>query len=317
MAFQDTRHADSVSLADYSTGWNCAAPVKNVPIVPSEELFELPLPLPLNYTATEKLDIEEQGETAMRIAALLVQDDLAVMVEGSNGAYYFQGGAICSRPDEEKLHTSLARFFRRLAVDKLVVRNNYFVRVSPPSLATPSVDPDELAWGENVLGPEDDYGGTKGSSFESPPVLVVTPQTLRHRTERQTLRRLPRSGAIVFTIRTYLVPVEELAREPGVAARFASAVRSWPDGVKEYKGERRYHCVPGPPRLSLSARRPKQTHTELRPAQLNFVQLCLHPAELSQRRKARNAVYGDVLVQYLEEMAEREEGGTAAKPYPF
>ncbi|KAJ7027886.1 hypothetical protein C8F04DRAFT_1120971 [Mycena alexandri] len=289
MAFQVTRHANSVSLADYPTGWNGATPIKNVRIVPSEELFELPLPLPLNYTATEKFNIEEQGETAMRIAALLVQDDLAVMVEGSNGAYYFQGGAICvggfwrmkdklgMRLDEihisgevpqyeEKLHSSLARFFRRLAVDKPVVRNNYFVQVSPPSSATLSVDPDELAWGENVLGPEDDYGGTKGSSFGSPPVLVVTPQTLRLRTERQTLRRLPRSGAIVFTIRTYLVPVEELAREPGVAARFASAVRSWPDGVKEYKGERRY---------------------------------------------------GDVLVQYLEEMAEREEGGTAAKPYPF
>jgi hypothetical protein len=58
--------------------------------------------------------------------------------------------------------------------------------------------------------------------------------------ERQTLRRLPRSGVVVFTIRTYLVPVEELAREPGVAARFASAVRSWPDGIKEYKGESRY-----------------------------------------------------------------------------
>ncbi|KAJ7777319.1 hypothetical protein B0H16DRAFT_1505066 [Mycena metata] len=286
--FQVIRH-DSLSLADYPAGWNGAAPVKSVRIVPSGEVFELPLPLPLNYTATEKLNIEEQGEIAMRIAALLIQDDLAVMVEGSNGAYYFQGGAICvggfwrmkdklgMRLDEihisgkvpqyeEKLHTSLARFFRRLAVDKPVVRNNYFVQVSPPSSATPSVDPDELAWGENVLGSEDDYGGTKGSSFGSPPVLVVTPQTLRLRTERQTLRRLPRSGAIVFTIRTYLVPVEELAREPGVAARFASAVRSWPDSVKEYKGESRY---------------------------------------------------GDVLVEYLEEMAEREEGEVAAKPYPF
>ena len=84
---------------------------------------------------------------------------------------------ICS--DEEKLQVSLQRFFRKLAVDKPVARNNYLVQISPPPSDTPSVDPDELAWGENVLGPEDEYGGTKGSSFGRPPVLVVTPQTLR------------------------------------------------------------------------------------------------------------------------------------------
>ncbi|KAJ7132215.1 hypothetical protein C8R44DRAFT_773379 [Mycena epipterygia] len=266
--FQITRHSpSSLKLEDYPTDWGGAAPVKTVRIVPLQEEYELPLPLPLNYIPSgEKTHIEQQGADAMRISALLIQDDLAVMVEGSNGGYYFQGGAICvggfwrmkdkigMRMDEihmsghvpqyqEKLHTSLERFFRRLSIDKPVVRNNYFIQVSPPASATPSIDPDELAWGENVLGSEDEYGGTKGSSFGSPPVLIVSPQTLRLRTERQTLRRLPRSGAIIFTIRTYLVPVEELAREPGVAARFASAVRSWPEGVKEYKGERRYGDV--------------------------------------------------------------------------
>ncbi|KAJ6581107.1 hypothetical protein B0H19DRAFT_1113623 [Mycena capillaripes] len=287
--FQISRHAPSASLADYPTGWDGTAPVKSVRILHLREEFELPLPLPLNYIPSEKLDIEQQATEAMRISALLIQDDLALMVEGSDGCYYFQGGAILvggfwrmkdkigMRLDEihtsghvhqyeEKLHTSLERFFRRLQVDKPVVRNNYFVQVSPPASATPSLDPDELAWGENVLGSEDEYGGTKGSSFGDPPALVVSPQTLRLRTERQTLRRLPRSGAVVFTIRTYLVPVEELAREPGVAARFASAVRSWPDGIKEYKGERRY---------------------------------------------------GEILVQYLDEMAKGEEGEVAVKPYPY
>ncbi|KAJ7493350.1 hypothetical protein B0H11DRAFT_2156325 [Mycena galericulata] len=286
--FEITRHTSP--MHDYPMGWDGAAPIKSVRILPQQEEFELPLPLPLNSIhGDDKTDIETQAASAMRIAALLVQDDLAVMVEGSNGGYYFQGGAIVvpgfwrmedklgMRLDEihisgdvpqyqEKLHTSLERFFRRLSVDKPVVRNNYFVQVSPPPSATPSVDPDELAWGETVLGPEDTYGGSKGSSGGDPPVLFVSPQTLRLRTERQTLRRLPRSGAIIFTIRTYLVPVEELAREPGVAARFASAVRSWPEGVKEYKGERRY---------------------------------------------------GDVLLRYLDQMAEKGEEEVAAKPYPF
>lgn len=144
-----------------------------------------------------------------------------------------------ARIDQEKLHVSLERFFRRISVDKPVVRNNYFVQISP-SRPKNSVDPDELAWGETVFGSEDSFGASKASSSGDPPDLIVSAQTLRLRTERQTLRRLPRSGAVVFTIRTYLVPLEELAQEPGVAKRFASAVRSWPDGVREYKGERRY-----------------------------------------------------------------------------
>jgi hypothetical protein len=92
--FQITRHASSASWADYPVGWGGAAPVKSVRIVHLQEEFELPFPLPLNYTANEKSDIEKQGAEAMRISALLVQDDLAVMVEGSDGYYYFQAGGI-------------------------------------------------------------------------------------------------------------------------------------------------------------------------------------------------------------------------------
>lgn len=69
---------------------------------------------------------------------------------------------------------------------------------------------------------------------------------IRHhwfRSERQSLRRLPKSGAVVFTIRTYFVPVMEIAREPGVPGRLASAVRSWGDDVARYKGRERYGDV--------------------------------------------------------------------------
>ncbi|KAF7309473.1 hypothetical protein MIND_00318100 [Mycena indigotica] len=286
--FQVERH--DKSFHNYPCGWDGLPPIKAVKVSAVDEKFELPMPLPLAYIGQETPDIIRQGEEAMRIASLLVQDDLALMVEGTNGGYYFQAGAILvggfwrmvdkigKRLDEihisghvpqyaEKLQVSLERFFRRLSVDKPVVRNNYFVQISPPSPANSTVDPDQLAWGEYVLGPEETYGGIKGTSAPIPPPPVVTPQNLRMRTERQTLRRLPRSGAIVFTIRTYLVPVEELTREPGVAARFASAVRSWTEDVVEYKGQRRY---------------------------------------------------SDVLLKYLDEMAAKDESGEIeTRPYPF
>ena len=61
------------------------------------------------------------------------------------------------------------------------------------------------------------------------------PERMRLRVERQTLRRLPRSGAIVFTIRVYMTPLAELG--PGEAGRLAAAIR----GVKEQ--EVVYKCV--------------------------------------------------------------------------
>lgn len=60
---------------------------------------------------------------------------------------------------------------------------------------------------------------------------------IHFRSERQTLRRLPRSNAIVFTIRTYFEPVTKIAQEPHVPGRLAEAIRSWDDTVSFYKGK--------------------------------------------------------------------------------
>ncbi|KAF8897139.1 hypothetical protein BD779DRAFT_1489091 [Infundibulicybe gibba] len=200
----------------------------------------------------------------MRICALLIQDDLAIMVEGTDGKYYFQGGAICvagfwrmrdkiGLPLEEihisghvpryteKLETSMERFFRRMSVDKPVVRNNYFVQLVDPKAKKDNMDPEELAWSHTTNGPEDVF--EHGNSAHPPVLPQATPETLRLRTERQTLRRLPGSGVIVFTIRTYVIPAVELGREIGVPGRLASALRSWPEDIARYKGARLYWDV--------------------------------------------------------------------------
>ena len=48
-------------------------------------------------------------------------------------------------------------------------------------------------------------------------------ERMRVRVERQTLRRLPRTSAIVFTIRVYLTPLTELG--PDEAGRLVAAIR--------------------------------------------------------------------------------------------
>ncbi|KAF7978334.1 hypothetical protein HWV62_963 [Athelia sp. TMB] len=257
--FRITRHvqADVDPKSFVQEGWEGQPPVKSVTIVPQGVTYEL----------------NQNAEDMMKVAALLVQDDMALMIEGEDSKYYFQAGAICVagfwRMEDkiglpldaihvsgnvpqfrEKLETSMERFFRRLAVDKAVIRNNYFIQVVKPeeeqrATATPNeygdLDPEELAWSNTTNGPEDTFHhGHPATSHDSPTVL---PSTIRLRTERQTLRRLPKSGAILFTIRTYLFPVTELAKEKGVPARMASAIRSWPADVAKYKGQTLYRDV--------------------------------------------------------------------------
>ncbi|KAK0191428.1 hypothetical protein F5146DRAFT_1001243 [Armillaria mellea] len=261
--------------------------IKTIRILPVDMTYELPPALLSRSKGTSPPCLRKveagEAEEAMKIAALLVQDDLALMVEGSDGRYYFQAGAICvpgfwrmrdkiGLPLDEihlsgnvpqcknlrclfcwekkketdrnqivkKLHTSFERFFRRLPVDKPVIRNNYFVQVVQPQ-GQDLVDPEELAWSTTTNGPEGEFA--HGHPAHPPERPVVSPETLRLRTERQTLRRLPLSGAVLFTIRTYVIPIEQLAKEPGVPARMASAVRSWPESVETYKGKELYGSV--------------------------------------------------------------------------
>ncbi|EPT03131.1 hypothetical protein FOMPIDRAFT_1082914, partial [Fomitopsis schrenkii] len=221
-----------------------------------------------------------EEEEPMTLSALLIQEDLAIMIEGSDGRYYLQAGAIVipgswrlsdkvGMPLDEihvtghvpqyqsKLHLSMSRFFRRLPLDKPVVRNNYsfqLVRSAPTATTATAeadaeelaLDPTELAWCRSIHGAEDRSDFERQQSSVAPPgnpARAVDPREVWLRSERQTLRRLPRTGAVVFTIRVYQTPVVDLAAEPGVPGRLASAVRGWSEDVAQYKGIERYRDV--------------------------------------------------------------------------
>lgn len=109
----------------------------------------------------------------------------------------------------------MARFFVKLGVDKPVIRNNYFFQIVRPEddlARVASIDPDELAWSDSTNGHEDHFeqftkeptlrAQKSGEAQFKPPTPTNDVERIRLRTERQTLRRLPRSGAIAFTIRS-------------------------------------------------------------------------------------------------------------------
>ena len=56
------------------------------------------------------------------------------------------------------------------------------------------------------------------------------------RVERQTLRKMPRTGDIVFTIRTYVTPLGKLLRQIESPMAMLEAIRTMDDEHVEYKG---------------------------------------------------------------------------------
>jgi hypothetical protein len=163
--------------------------------------------------------------------SLLVAEDLVIM-ESGEGGYRLTAASLCSpshwrlgekigRPLREihdpipGIHEDLSpridRFFDHLRPEHPVERYNW----------TLQADAELFHDGRAEAPPEDTAGAEK---------------TLYYRVERQTLVRLPHTGAVVFTIRVFLHPLEALAAYPGALAALGSAVDAAPPALARYKG---------------------------------------------------------------------------------
>ncbi|WP_271408627.1 heme-dependent oxidative N-demethylase family protein [Pseudomonas sp. Q1-7] len=73
---------------------------------------------------------------------------------------------------------------------------------------------------------------------------TVTPENVGRlvhlRVELQLMARLPRSNALLFGIRTYLISLDELATNAAWAQRLHRVMRDLPDPIADYKGITRY-----------------------------------------------------------------------------
>jgi dimethylamine monooxygenase subunit A len=162
-------------------------------------------------------------------AGRLVQEDLCLMVE-HEGELVLGAASLCF-PGRWRLrekiglpmaaiHRPVARYatdigqptddlLARLAVERPVWRLNWSV-VDDPTLFQPT---------------------GHGSNHRS----TVPPGELSLRVERQTLRRLPETGAILFTIRTYVHSLADALPHQPDRERLAAALEAIPDDVRAYK----------------------------------------------------------------------------------
>ena len=179
-------------------------------------------------------NITEFIDNPLQLAAQLIQEDLCLMQSTVSG-YILTAGCVCfpsrwsfceklGKPIAEihqpvpgytqMLESHVNTFFDRLQVDHPVYRFNWGI-----------VDCSDLS-----LLPH-----TRPTS--SNPLLTVEniAQHLWLRVERQTLRRLPQTQSVLFTIRIYRYPLSIVEKHPMAAESLSIAIQQMPTLMQQYK----------------------------------------------------------------------------------
>lgn len=189
-----------------------------------------------NLVTRQEWDLARETLHPLDLAGRLVQEDLCLMKREAHAQVYCLVGASLCFPTrwrlaeklgkplnaihdpipgyEEQLATAMDRYFARIKVDKPVWRINWGMS-DDPALFQPT------GHGRKGLNPDI----TAENAGEK----------LWLRMERQTLRRLPCTHDILFTIRVHLRPLQELAARPERAAALATAMRTMPEPMRVYK----------------------------------------------------------------------------------
>ncbi len=160
-------------------------------------------------------------------ASLAVAEDLCLLIPDDCGDYVLAAAHLCAPSHwkledkigkamdpvhvpvpgyDKKLARSVNLFMQNLSTERLVERYNWSLDEQPllcqrPGAGTPGH--------QRVLG--------------------------WYRTERQVLRRLPESGAIVFSILVQHWPLSALGRSPEAKATLLAAIEALPPALRAYK----------------------------------------------------------------------------------
>lgn len=191
-----------------------------------------------NLVTGERWSLSNSGLHPLDLAGRLVQEDLCLMQRNEEG-WRLTAGSLCApsrwslaekmgKPMAaihepvplyaEKLARPVDRFFDKLVPNKAVWRANWSVK-EDPTLFQPI-------------------------RYQSPSTPSPTPETagdaIYLRVERQTLRRLPQTDAILFTIRTYVRRIADCITTAAAAERLARSVVGLPPEVAQYKNLSRF-----------------------------------------------------------------------------
>ncbi|MDF1792064.1 MAG: DUF3445 domain-containing protein [Thalassobaculaceae bacterium] len=182
----------------------------------------------------ERLDRAAFSEAPLDLAGRLVQEDLCLMQPGEDG-HRLIAASLCfparwrladkiGRPMaaihdpvpgfNARLNRPVERFFAGIEEGQLYMRLNWSI-LDDPALFQPA------GHGRKTVDPS------------------ITPELIAKRVhiriERQTFRRLPKTGVLVFGIKTVVDPIAVIADRPDLAAAMLGSLRTMPDEMRGYK----------------------------------------------------------------------------------
>ncbi|PVI06233.1 hypothetical protein DM02DRAFT_715372 [Periconia macrospinosa] len=214
----------------------------------------------LNHVTSESLPLTPSStEDALQILGSNIDDDLLLLLPIEDGVdkgkYALQGFVTCFPSGfatreklglkladihgpvpgyASKLEKSMDRFFASLPVGKVVKRHNWGITTDDRLFATSGNHMSEAEHSDRTSGPSPENGG--GVEDDS----NVDLRQVFLRTERQTLHRLPETGAILFAFKTYQYGLEEV-RDEGNGEALAEAIEGLGTGnvpgMRVYKRE--------------------------------------------------------------------------------
>lgn len=187
-----------------------------------------------NRLTGESWTLDALPHDPLEVAGRLVQEDLCLLRLTDDGPIL--DAAVLCFPSRwslaEKLGQPLATIHTRVPF--------YGERLAKPvDRLMPNLKPGRLAVRLN-WGITDDpalYAESRKFRREHNPDVTSANagERIWLRVERQTLRLLERSGAVLFGIRTHLYPVARLAADARVAGELAAALRALPPEMALYK----------------------------------------------------------------------------------
>lgn len=201
----------------------------NHSISAQKEVFEL-----ITQLGLSSAKIDNSNEPYLVRAGRLVSDDLIIM--SKMGEHWQVSAAILCSPTffdakhaigksvsllhgpiptgSFDLSARIERVFDNMATDLVMERHNWTVQ-----------------WGGERYTPN----GQKLRDMANSASINDAKQMVFERVERQTIRKLPQSGAILFTIRVRLENLWDIIQDENARAAFVNAWNNAPDEVKTYK----------------------------------------------------------------------------------
>lgn len=184
-----------------------------------------------NHLTNEIFPIGQQNcPNPLEIAAKLSMEDFNILVKNQEtGEYELKASATLFPAGwklQERIGTSMANLHRPVPGWKEKLGgsvNRYFDHLSP----------------KTCMERTNLFIQTTSDLFQDSPEVVssdevIRPERLMVRRERQTFMRLVKSGAVLFTVRTYMTLLVELGAEELRALK--SQVLGWEDEIRVYKG---------------------------------------------------------------------------------